>query len=135
MKIIKFRAWDDYAKEWLLGYDKPNLGGFSMFGECILMGEWSEIVNRFILQQKDRKPVDLIVEQFTGVLDHLDREIYEGDRVYDPHAPRDERQLFVVKYDESMGRYWLDGEFPPDIHETDLVVYDNIHQKKPTKAV
>ena len=56
MNDLKFRAYDNKAKEWLLGYEYPNLGGFSMFGECMLMGEWSAIVNRFILQQRDRTP-------------------------------------------------------------------------------
>ncbi len=32
---IKFRAWDNKDKKWLLGYEYPNLGGFSMFGENI----------------------------------------------------------------------------------------------------
>mgnify|MGYP001584566705 CR=1 FL=1 len=27
---IKFRAWDNKKKEWLFGYELPNLGGFSL---------------------------------------------------------------------------------------------------------
>ena len=30
---LKFRAYDKKAKKWLLGYEYPNLGGFSLFGE------------------------------------------------------------------------------------------------------
>lgn len=40
MREIRYRAWDSVNKEWLFGYNSPNLGGFSMFGEVVLMGEW-----------------------------------------------------------------------------------------------
>ena len=77
---LKFRAWDNKAKEWLMGYELPNLGGFSLFGECMLMEEWSKILSRFMMSpNKDREFSDLIVEQFSGIMSHRDQEIYEGD--------------------------------------------------------
>lgn len=78
---LKFRAWDNHAKEWLLGYELPALGGFSLTGESVLLGEWADVINRFILQQKDRKPEDLIITQFTGCQDQNGKDIYEGDIV------------------------------------------------------
>lgn len=81
MRHFKFRAWDNKAKQWLCGYEYKNLGGFSLFGEVMLMGEWSGILSRFIVNQKDRSWKDLIVTQATGVVDTHDEDIYEGDIV------------------------------------------------------
>ena len=76
MRTIKFRAWDDSKKEWLLGYEYPNLGGFSLDGECVLMGEWANVCTSFMFENNNRKRTDLKLMQFTGLKDKIEKDWY-----------------------------------------------------------
>lgn len=72
---IKFRAWDKKNKQWLFGYELPNLGGFSLMGEVMMMGEWAALLsNRFPNDVKE-----IAVMQWTGLKGEGGKEIYEGD--------------------------------------------------------
>jgi hypothetical protein len=70
---IKFRAWDKKHKKWLLGYDYGNLGGFSLVGECVLMGEFEALFHP--LTRID----EIEIMQYIGLKDRKCKEIYELD--------------------------------------------------------
>lgn len=71
MRELKFRIWDNDKNEWLAESDDDALTyyGFHLIGEVMTV-------------QSPRKwIVNGVVEQYTGLNDKNDREIYEGDIV------------------------------------------------------
>lgn len=69
MRQLKFRVWDKENNQWLFGY--KSAGGFSIFGEVVMLGEFSHI--------PIEKLNNIEIMQFTGILDRKGKEVYEGD--------------------------------------------------------
>jgi uncharacterized phage protein (TIGR01671 family) len=90
MREIKFRAWHSKKKKWL----HTKADACHILGESILLGAWCRVP----IQELKH----VVVEQFTGLLDHKGVEVFEGDLV--ALAPK-------VKYYRRVtfhaGQYWL----------------------------
>lgn len=129
---FKFRLWDAENNEWLWTSEPDVIpyNGFHLFGECMLF----QNVNISKLS-------NCVIEQFTGLKDSKDNDIYEGDVLHfvsddDSYEPD---KYFVEWYERwFVGRWsqrtidnlgevdWLD--FSKNGVLNDMIIIGNIHE-------
>lgn len=117
MRQIKFRAWDKKEAEWLFGYD--TLGGFSLIGEIVLLGE----LNSVKLQHWNH--IELM--QYTGLLDKNDNEIYEGD-IVQRKAKTTGTLLTLGEVKWIYNGWWISNVYREMLNNNELEVIGNIYE-------
>lgn len=125
MRELKFRAWDKENEEYMNGYD-------------VLLKYDGSVISRYALAVFDTDmPVNVIIEQYTGLKDKNGREIYEGDIIQEEidfnSKMTDGVFTYVVEWDSDTLCYGLRGN-SNSIHDelwevnASVEIIGNVHE-------
>ena len=117
MREIKFRVWDDYLQV-MRGHTDPSTIQAVIFHQQLKKGD----TGRYI------------IEQFTGLLDKNDKDIYEGDIVALRYYDNSKEDKFSIIFNEAMfilKFYRTENEYSPLGDEIDHIeIIGNIHERR-----
>jgi len=114
MREIKFRAWDNKAKEWL----EPEHFAVMGDGEVFSYGSFDDTGGLM-------NPKETTLVQYTGLKDKNGKEIYEGDIVQ--WLDIDYAHNELIEYKADMCAFTLDGSFINTKKELTIIgnIYEN----------
>ena len=117
MRKYKFRVWDKMRLQFIYPEDN-NQQHFII-----------DLNGQFHNLQNGSGADDYIVQQYTGLTDKNDKEIYEGDIIHLKF--NDESANLVVKWDKYMGLEYHNGGWTSMVHvDTHGEVIGNIFEHK-----
>lgn len=112
MRELKFRVWNNRYNEFV----RPDYG---------LIGFCYPLDGRIAALTTSGEPMEgCIIEQFTGLKDKNDKEIYEGDIVLDYYDGED---TFIVEWDKDAASFILT--------DTDNIICVNLYDYFPDKEL